>query len=812
MRIRTQRLPIGYRELEYIESTGTQHIDTGLYINKSLRMIHVGHMRENVGTQDMSLCGIRNGGDSSTTFNVWYNTYYGTSDPTARIVMAGQSTGTKHFIVLGTDFYTNNHTFDIGNGKVYFDNELILETSSETYTVTESDTLPLFALRSSGTIDSRKWRGITTQVKYYLDGNLVRNFIPAERCSDNKPGLYDIVNNVFYVNSGTGEFIKGPYKDSYQIKLSNTLPLDYTEVEYLENVGTSYIDTRLVGQSGYTLEAEVSYNEVSTGAYQYFAGFSYTGSANRVYYFRLNNSSPAYGYTYGSTNSGTTNLFTMSANTWYKCKAVMTDGNQQCWVNDVLKGTSSFSLSGVDITNPKYIYMFTSQYVSGTNGATKCKCKYARWYFNGQLVRNFIPCIRNSDNKPGMYDTVNGVFYTNQGTGEFLYGPLKTLPNIYQRVEYIESQLGYTSHINTNITLNQDSSIEIKYQFPESIDGYRARVWGASDDTAFTGTKMYAYASTNSRVDNALFGYGNENIKSSTVIYPAGTTKHHIKQIKNKLYLDDELIKTYSTQTFTSYGEAYLFQINCSSLASDNANVRIFMCKIWNNDVLVRNFIPCYRKSDNVIGLFDLINNTFYTNQGSGTFLKGKDINSVTTCRLPYVIAEGTTNLLAGKSLGFGTRWTTVTTYPTGYVAKSRVLKRVTSDPYFGAASTFLSNTSNVSYWAGKYMTLSCWYYRPSSTDPKISIGLFGNNGSTTYSRCFDLMSTTDLDVVGKWTKAVITLRVKQDMSAYSSITYIFGCSGGTSSDTLYMADPQLELKDHATPFVDGTRPDNYII
>ena len=33
---------------------------------------------------------------------------------------------------------------------------------------------------------------------------------------------------------------------------------------------------------------------------------------------------------------------------------------------------------------------------------------------------NFIPCVRKSDNKPGMYDTVSKTFYTNAGTGEFI--------------------------------------------------------------------------------------------------------------------------------------------------------------------------------------------------------------------------------------------------------------------------------------------------------------------------------------------------------------------------------------------------------
>ena len=37
--------------------------------------------------------------------------------------------------------------------------------------------------------------------------------------------------------------------------------------------------------------------------------------------------------------------------------------------------------------------------------------------------------------------------------------------------------------------------------------------------------------------------------------------------------------------------------------------------------------VPCYRKADNVPGFYDVINSTFYTNQGTGTFGIGPDVN-----------------------------------------------------------------------------------------------------------------------------------------------------------------------------------------
>ena len=45
---------------------------------------------------------------------------------------------------------------------------------------------------------------------------------------------------------------------------------------------------------------------------------------------------------------------------------------------------------------------------------------YSVIFTDGSLmVRDFVPVIRKSDNKPGMYDRVTKQFFTNAGTGEF---------------------------------------------------------------------------------------------------------------------------------------------------------------------------------------------------------------------------------------------------------------------------------------------------------------------------------------------------------------------------------------------------------
>ena len=41
---------------------------------------------------------------------------------------------------------------------------------------------------------------------------------------------------------------------------------------------------------------------------------------------------------------------------------------------------------------------------------------------------------------------------------------------------------------------------------------------------------------------------------------------------------------------------------------------------------IVREYIPCYRKSDGEIGLYEKYTDQFIVNTGSGTFTKGDDV------------------------------------------------------------------------------------------------------------------------------------------------------------------------------------------
>ena len=65
---------------------------------------------------------------------------------------------------------------------------------------------------------------------------------------------------------------------------------------------------------------------------------------------------------------------------------------------------------------------------------------------------------------------------------------------------------------------------------------------------------------------------------------------------------------------------------NQSASSTIFSSMKLYYFRIYDNNQLIRYFIPCYRVSDNEVGLYDLVNDEFYSNKGTGTFIKGNDI------------------------------------------------------------------------------------------------------------------------------------------------------------------------------------------
>ena len=53
---------------------------------------------------------------------------------------------------------------------------------------------------------------------------------------------------------------------------------------------------------------------------------------------------------------------------------------------------------------------------------------------------------------------------------------------------------------------------------------------------------------------------------------------------------------------------------------------RIYYCEVWQNRRKLMHLIPCYRKSDNEIGMYDVVRKEFRTGAGTGSFTVGPPV------------------------------------------------------------------------------------------------------------------------------------------------------------------------------------------
>lgn len=222
--IKSGQLPTGYTELEYIESSGTQYINTGVvlgqdYTNTNIKLeydalINSGANWQVCGT--LGTDGIYIGVNSSDII------YYGTG-------FSDTSTGVTN------PFVKCKYINDAKNGVIKVTN---LSTNTDivnlTHTpVTKTTVLPmiLFGFSTSATtISQYKMSGKMYNAKIYNNNELIRHFIPAKRLSDSVVGMYDLISNTFFTNRGTGSFVAGPVYNS-SIVLTDAITNGLTDLQ-----------------------------------------------------------------------------------------------------------------------------------------------------------------------------------------------------------------------------------------------------------------------------------------------------------------------------------------------------------------------------------------------------------------------------------------------------------------------------------------------------------------------------------------------------------------------------------------------------
>ena len=533
-------LPDEYQEVEYIQSSGSQYINTGINPKIKPRVIMKMAM---IDPRDSDYFGNSaiNGSAFFGNFSAYSLMYY--------------RYGSTSALNTGISVKQNQwHEWDISQS-VYLDGDLRY-TTTNTYTYNSSQiSICIFKCRNYATY----------QLAYFIlyDGEeKVREFYPCYRKSDSAIGLYDKVTNKFYPNSGRGTFIKGAdvqsgtFIEEYELATSEALKtMSYNDL----------LDKPLIPTKTSQLTNDSNYLTKTNGDSYYQAKGDYALKSEIP---TVNNASLVI---------------------------------QQNGIDIATFTANSETDTTVDITTPtNYVDLTSNQTIDGTKIFTVVPKVYKNAYVNADVV----------------------------------------LPDEYQLVEYIQSS--GTEYIDTNSRIIANTRFTCTWG---SVFNNGSFVSASGENKGY-GQGNPSGASPNitggGRLQNNVitFWFSGSNYSTSlnaslsTSIYTdIITTSENTLKFNMTDIINDTVFINNTITNFTNYPVHNMFLFRDSSgqypfySAKKIYDVK-FETRASSSEefTVVKHLIPCYRKSDNVCGFYDIIGNEFYTNKGTGTFVSGSDI------------------------------------------------------------------------------------------------------------------------------------------------------------------------------------------
>lgn len=215
------------------------------------------------------------------------------------------------------------------------------------------------------------------------------------------------------------------------------------------------------------------------------------------------------------------------------------------------------------------------------------------------------------------------------------------LPTSYKLLEYIESS--GTQWINTNFTPDSNTRVVADVETTTTKPSANKWVFGCRSTSA---TQRYEIIYISSA--SAFRFYFNTSNYTFTGV-TLGRLSIDVSSTKATI---NGVSVTPSAGSFDGAGPIYICSCNSTSVTSEAFAQKVYSFKIYDNGTLVRDYVPAERVSDGAVGLYDLVNNAFYTNAGTGAFTPG--YIPVGPSRM--LLANGTGyDVLGGKVLVGGT-------------------------------------------------------------------------------------------------------------------------------------------------------------
>jgi hypothetical protein len=188
------------------------------------------------------------------------------------------------------------------------------------------------------------------------------------------------------------------------------------------------------------------------------------------------------------------------------------------------------------------------------------------------------------------------------------------LPSGYTKLNYIENQGNASTYIDTNYVANGNTTLRALV----SINTAEYNSMG------YIGTYRYGFNLNGS----GLFSYVNTTnyyYAVKTLIGQKRLVK--IDNISKSVSLDGVVIGTMATISYPIGGTYWIGRLN--NYNGEYFNGKIYYHEFLENGIPVQKMIPCEDGNGN-IGMYDVVTDTFFANQGTNPFISGGTAPTIT--------------------------------------------------------------------------------------------------------------------------------------------------------------------------------------
>lgn len=427
------------------------------------------------------------------------------------------------------------------------------------------------------------------------------------------------------------------------------LPPDYKRVEFIETSGNLYFDTGYIAKSNTTFKFAASYiTNSSANVEMAFMGTQSNNNTNPGWVIWMNSAyenipkiASIYGNMQWVDSSSYENYMTRTTIPSGKVATYQIDkwgtfvnDHPMCYNSDIT-GDPQSDATMILCCNRRAGSIMTDRFFVG-------KIYYVRAfeYENGVhvLKLELIPCVRVSDQVPGFYDTISGNFITctyHTTPGICTPGPVTnapmlrpsvteryypTIPDTYEQIEYIESTDGSVYFDSTYIA-NENSIVTFRDAITSSSSN-EAIFGSQTNDTIDAGWNCRQYSSSGHVLLASIYGdmTWNSSYAKYTYIYHNYSAFYRVEK-------DRTFVNLRQLSDFVPGGEPEqnhsIYIMACrgagTSLANNPIRGRLYHFRIYekteDGEVLKHEFVPCKRLSDDVIGLYDTVENNPETHE-----------------------------------------------------------------------------------------------------------------------------------------------------------------------------------------------------